>query len=190
MKSGLSFTAMAVLTAAVGLTGCETMAHNAFRLSESALATRSMQTREYSSLDDTAILSASMAVLQDMGYAVDEVETKLGLVSASKRADATNRLEAFSTLTADAVQCLVTLMLGCNRQHYNEIDDVQDIRLTLVSLPQFDREDTVAVRVTMQRMIWDKKGRLSKQETITDTEVYAAFFRKLSTAVFLEKAGL
>jgi hypothetical protein len=33
-----------------------------------------MQTREYSSIDDTAILSASMAVLQDMGYAVDEVE--------------------------------------------------------------------------------------------------------------------
>lgn len=179
-----------VLLAAAGLSACETMPRDAFRLSETALETRQMQTREYSSIDDTAIVSASMAVLQDMGYAIDEVEPELGLLTASKRANATNRFEAIGTLTLDTMQCVVTLMFACNRKHYGEIDDVQDIRLALVSRPQREDRHNAAVRVTMQRVIWDKEGRLSKQETITDAHVYAAFFQKLSTAVFLEQAGL
>jgi len=174
----------------LGLTACETVPGNAFQLSETALETRSIQTREYSSLDDTAILSASMAVLQDMGYVVDEVEPELGLLSASKRADATNKLEAFGTLSIDTMQCVFTLMLACTRRNYGEIDDVQDIRLTLISRPQVENRQNVAVRVTMQRVIWDKEGRLSEQETITDEQVYRSFFQKLSTAVFLEQARL
>ena len=172
------------------LAACETLPRDAFRLSETALETRSMQTREFSSVDDTAILSASMAVLQDMGYAVDEVEPELGLLTASKTADATNKLEAFGRLTLDTMQCVFTLMLACNRTHYGEIDDVQDIRLTLISMPQREKRQIVAVRVTMQRVIWDKEGRVSEQETIIDRRVYDTFFRKLSTAVFLEQAGL
>lgn len=178
------------LSLAACLAACETLPDDAFRLSGSALETRSMQTREYAAVDDTAILSASTAVLQDMGYAVDEVEPELGLLTASKRADATNKLEAFGTLTLDTMQCVFTLMLACSRKHYGEIDDVQDIRLTLISMPQRENRRDVAVRVTMQRVIWDKEGRVSEQQTITDSRVYTAFFQKLSTAVFLERAGL
>ena len=145
-----------------------------------------MQTREYSELDDGVILSASVAVLQDMGYAIDEIEAQLGVLSASKRADATNKLEAFGTLTVDAVQCVFTLMLACTRKNYMEIDDVQDIRLTLIAAPQRLSGD-VRVRITIQRIIWDKSGRLSEQETITDPSVYESLFAKLSKAVFLEK---
>ena len=145
-----------------------------------------MQTREYTELNDGTILSASVAVLQDMGYAIDEIEVELGVLSASKRADATNKLEAFGTLTVDAMQCVFTLMLACTRKHYKEIDDVQDIRLTLIVGPQQLGGD-VPVRITIQRIIWDKAGRLSEQETITDPSVYDAMFAKLSKAVFLEK---
>jgi hypothetical protein len=155
-----------VLFAAACLSACETLPHDAFRLSETALDTRRMQTREYSSIDDTAILSASMAV------------------------DATNMLEAVGTMAVDTMQCVVTLMLACTRKRYGEIDDVQDIRLTLISRPQAENRQNVAVRVTMQRVIWDKEGRVSEQETIIDRQVYSAFFQKLSTAVFLEQAGL
>jgi len=69
---------------------------------------------------------------------------------------------------------------------YEDIDDVQDIRLTVIAgLQQPGGE--IPVRVTMQRIIWDKGGRLSEQETITDATVYEAFFAKLSKAVFLER---
>lgn len=190
MNAQASSRLIALLFAAGCLSACETLPEDAFRLSETALETRRVQTREYVLTDDSAILSASVAVLQDMGYAIDEVEPRLGLLTASKRADATNKLEAFGTLTLDTMQCVFTLMLACSRKHYGEIDDVQDIRLTLISAPQRDNRQDVAVRVTMQRVIWDKEGRLSAQETIADGRVYGAFFQKLSTAVFLEQAGL
>ncbi len=177
---------MAVSISVLCLAACESVPSNAFRIPESSLSTRQMQTREYAELDDGTILSASVAVLQDMGYAIDEIEVELGVLSASKRADATNKLEAFGTLTVDAMQCVFTLMLACTRKHYKEIDDVQDIRLTLIAGPQQLSGD-VPVRITIQRVIWDKAGRLSEQETITDPSVYDAMFAKLSKAVFLEK---
>ena len=180
--------ALLVLTCAIS--ACETLPRDAFRLSESALKTRELQTREYSSVNDEAILSASMAVLQDMGYTVDEMEKELGVLSASKRADASNDLVVFGSIAADAVKCLVTIGLGCTGNNYGEADDVQDIRLTLVTRPQREKESDVSVRVTIQRVIWDKRGRLSEQQTVTDNDVYVAFFDKLSTAVFLEQEGL
>jgi len=172
------------------LAACETLPRDAFRLSESALATREMQTREYASMTDTEILSASTAVLQDMGYAIEEVEEPLGVLSASKRADATNKLEAFGNLALDGMKCVFTLFFGCDGENYGEIDDIQDIRLTLVSRPTLDNGSDVVVRITIQRVIWDKKGRLSEQQTITDGTVYASFFDKMSKAVFLEQEGV
>ena len=172
------------------LAACETIPRNAFRMSESAFEVRELQTREYSAVSDTQVLSASTAVLQDLGYAIDEAEPKLGVVSASKRANATNQLEALGTMTIDGVTCLFSFLLLCNGKYYGEIDDVQDIRLTLITRPQRESDGDVAVRVTIQRIVWDKKGRLSEQSTVTDGEVYAAFFEKLSKAVFLEQEGV
>lgn len=166
------------------------MPGDAFRLSESALATREIQTREYRSMSDKAILSASTAVLQDMGYAIDEIEEPLGVLSASKRADATSGIKAFGSLAMDGVKCVFSFMLACNGKNYSKLDDVQDIRLTLISRPQLDNENDVVVRITIQRVIWDKKGRLSEQQTITDHQVYASFFDKMSKAVFLEQEGV
>ena len=90
-------------------------------------------------------------------------------------------------MAADAFQCVFTLLLACTGNRYGAIDDVQDIRLTVISRP---RNDNVSVRVTIQRIIWDKEGRLSDQETVTDAAVYDAFFAKLSKSVFLEQEGV
>jgi len=179
-----------VLLPVFAVAGCSTLPRDAFRLSESALAIRAMQTREYSSVSDKAILSASSAVLQDMGYAIDEIEQPLGVLSASKRADATSGMRAVGSLAKDSVRCVFSLLRACDGKNYSKLDDVQDIRLTLVSRPQLENQDDVVVRITIQRVIWDKKGRLSEQQTITDTEVYAAFFDKMSKAVFLEQEGV
>ena len=177
---------LSALFIATCLSACISGPGDALQISESTLAMRQMQTRTFVELDDGDILSASVALLQDMGYAIDEINVDLGILSASKRANATNRLEAFGTLTADVAQCVVTLMLACNRKRYQKIDDVQDIRLTLiVGIHQANGD--IPVRITMQRVIWDKGGRVSAQETITDGHVYEAFFARLSKAVFLER---
>ena len=181
---------IAIFVVACSLSACETLPEDAFRLSESALETRQLQSREFSAMTDEGILSASMAVLQDMGYVIDEVEIELGVLSASKRADATNDLAAFGSIAADAIKCVFTLGLGCTGGNYGDIDDIQDIRMTLVTRPQRENDDDVSVRVTIQRIIWSKNGALAEQETITDNDAYTAFFDKLSTAVFLEQEDL
>ena len=170
------------------LSSCSTTQPDYFDPSQSSVAARKMQARTYISVEESDVMSAAAAVLQDMGYSIDEVEARLGVISASKRADATNRLEAFGTLTLDSMKCALTFLMACSGNHYGEIDDVQDIRLTMVSMPQND--GSVAVRVTIQRRIYDKRGRLTEQSTITDTDVYEMLFAKLSKAVFLEEQGI
>ena len=133
-------------------------------------------------------MAAAAAVLQDMGYTIDEVEPSLGVISASKRADATNKMEALGSLTLDSMKCALSFLLACSRRHYGEIDDVQEIRLTLVSMPRVD--GAVGVRITVQRSVYDKRGRLSEQSTVSDADVYETLFAKLSKAVFLERHGI
>lgn len=97
------------LIAALAAGGCASIPSDVFRLSETALEARRMQTREYRNVNDAQILSASSAVLQDLGYAIDEVEQVLGVLSASKRADARNDMETFGNIALDTTQCLATL---------------------------------------------------------------------------------
>ena len=170
------------------LSSCSTTQPDYFSPSQTSVAARKMQARVYFSVEESEVMSAAAAVLQDMGYSIDEVELPLGVISASKRADATNRLHAFGTLTLDSMKCAFTFLMACNGEHYGEIDDVQDIRLTFVSMPQ-GRGD-VAVRITIQRTIYDKRGRVSEQSTVTDADVYESMFAKLSKAVFLEEQGI
>ena len=168
--------------------GCASTDPDYFSPDQSSVAARKMQARVYFSTDESDVMSATAAVLQDMGYSIDEVELRLGVLSASKRADATNRFEAFGSLTLDSMKCALTFLIACNGERYGGIDDVQDIRLTMVSAPQGD--GAVAVRVTIQRIIYDKRGRVSEQSTISDADVYESLFAKLSKAVFLEQQGI
>lgn len=178
----------ALLALLVG--ACQTLPDDAFRLTESALELREIQTRSYEGVSDVQILSASSGVLQDLGYAIDEVEKELGVLSASKRADATNEAEIIGNVALDVADCLLTFFLGCENDAYKSSKDVQDIRMTLVVLPNFENEGEFRVRLTMQRIVWAKSGEIYEQETINDAEVYQAFFDKLSKSVFLEQEGV
>lgn len=170
--------------------GCASVPRDAFRLSETALETRQMQTREFEDVGEVEILAASSGVLQDMGYVIDEVERNLGVLSASKRADARDDMQALGNLARDATQCFATLLLGCDGRHYRSGNAVQDIRLTLIALPVHDEANTTSVRVTMQRIVWDHDERLAEQESIASPDVYRAFFDKLSRSVFLAREGI
>ena len=75
MKAGRLF---AVTLLAGALVACQSLPDDAFRLNESALELRELQTREYDGVSDIQILSASSGVLQDLGYAIDEIEKELG----------------------------------------------------------------------------------------------------------------
>ncbi|MFK7886341.1 MAG: hypothetical protein AB8G16_05690 [Gammaproteobacteria bacterium] len=163
------------------------MPPDALRLTESALATRTLQTREFYDTSEVQILSASVGVLQDLGYAIDEIEKPLGVLSASKRADATNQGQVVGRVALDLASCFFTFLVACDNENYKKTDDVQDIRLTLVVLPAAGSATDHTVRVTMQRIVWDRDGRISNQATIDEAAVYQAFFSKLDKSVILER---
>lgn len=164
---------------AVGLlvvAGCQQkIPKEALQLTQESLAQRQAQTRRFDTTDEAMLLSASAAVLQDLGFNLDESETKLGLVVASKNRDATEAGQVIGAI-------LIAALIGARVP----IDKTQKLRASLVTKPFGETGDQMSVRVTFQRTVWNNQGRVSKTEALTEPELYQEFFSKLSKSVFLE----
>jgi hypothetical protein len=62
---------------------------------------------------------------------------------------------------------------------------VQNVKASVVVKPSLEGEKTV-VRVTFQRVVWNKSNQINRVETIEEPEIYQKFFDDLSKSVFLE----
>jgi hypothetical protein len=159
--------------------GCVTLPPNAFVVTETQLARRQIETRRYDSIKEENLLIASSNVLQDMGFSLDNSETKLGLLSASKQRDATE--------AAEVVASIVIALLGGGA---TPISKDQTIRVSLVVRPvqataASTPVDSHFVRITFQRIVRRTDNSMFAQ-TLDDKELYEGFFEKLSKSVFLE----
>lgn len=157
------------------ITGCQTISKDALSLSPEAkvLAQRQIQTRKYQTPDEAKILAACAGLLQDMGFNIDESETKLGLISSSKMRSANN-----------TGQIIVAILTGLPAERR------QQMRACVVTRPVGENGEFVAVRVTFQRIVWDIEWNVTRSESLTDPKIYQEFFDKLSKAVFLEAQEL
>lgn len=159
--------------------GCGGIPKDALSMNKATLEDRQLQTRVFDTSDESKILSASAAVLQDLGFNLDESETDLGLIVVSKDRDATEAGQVFLSV-------LVAAMGGTTATY----DTTQKIRVSLVTSPVGKNGDRTAVRVTFQRIIWNNYGQVSGREKLNDPKMYQEFFEKLSKAVFLEAHGI
>lgn len=157
------------------LTSCASIPEDAFELSATSLEDRQMQSRKFSTLDDKLLISSGASVLQDLGYNIDESNTKLGVLTASKKADAKKAGQIIGAV-------LVALVTGS----IAPTDDEQKIRVCLVIQESLDDPDSSVARITIQRIIWNTQGQIARVESINAPEIYQAFFDKLSKATFLE----
>ncbi len=165
-----------VLGIALLAQGCETtIPKEALQLSPESLEKRQLQTRRFDTRDEANILSASAQVLQDLGFNLDESETKLGVIVVSKDRDAREAGQI-----AGAV--VMAILFGVAMP----IDMHQKIRVSLVTKPVGENGESTAVRVTFQRIVWNDRNQVSKLETLDDAKLYQEFFERLSKAVFLE----
>lgn len=164
------------------LSGCVTMSPKAFLVSPEQLARRSIETRKYEGISEQDLISASANVLQDMGYTLDNSETKLGLLSASKQRDATN-----------AGQIVGAIFLALMGGGATPIDKDQTIKVSLIVRPQLNPENSSVdsstnshlVRITFQRLVRRTDNSVFA-ENLTDQELFSGFFEKLSKSVFFE----
>lgn len=161
--------------AAVTLGGCASVPEDAFKLAPTSLQERRIQSRHYATADDAMLLRAGASVLQDLGYAIDESNTELGVLSASKRIDA-----------KDVGQIATALIVSALTGSPTPIDTEQTVRVCLVMNRSLADPAASVARITIQREIVNDRGQVSRAEPIVETEIYQAFFAKLSKATFLE----
>lgn len=162
-----------VMFLCLGILGCASMPKGFLKPSEASLEKRQLQMRQYDTTNEEQILTAVSGVLQDLGFNLDDSETKLGFVAASKKADATNAGQIF----------LLYFFGGANAAA--NADSSQVVKVSVITKPSLDGKK-IAVRVTFQRIIWNMNGQINRVESINDPEIYQKFYDSLSKAIFLE----
>ena len=180
-----------VATATVALlSGCATSPYpkDALQLEETTLETRSAQTRRLEAPSEIAILTAAVSVLQDMEFNVDHTEKMLGVISASKVTDADRTSEKVGLFMADAVCFLGALLVaaGDTCTYSSTASDSQMLAVTVVVLPTLADDGAYTVRLTLQRIIYDKEERIKVLERVAAPEIYQEAFDNLRQALFIE----
>lgn len=165
-----------VLAALLGLAGCVPLPDSALRPSADALQLRQMQTRRYAGIDETKLLAASAGVIQDLGFNIEESETRLGVITGKK---------VRSAVKAWQVGLVILGSLGGSGS--GTWDKTQILRTSIVVTPakQGDKTDH-RIRVTFQQVIIDSSNNVSRARSLKKPVYYQEFFDKLSKAVFLE----
>lgn len=131
------------------------------------VAQRRMQTRRFDTADEIRVLRASGALLQDLGFTMDNSDARVGVLVASKDRSA-----------VEVGDVLVSILLR------SSWDSKQKLRASIVTRPVGSR--SLAVRATFQRLVWNTDGRVTRLEGLNEPEFYVEFFEKLSKALFLE----
>jgi hypothetical protein len=174
---------IAVLPIAV-LAACTTeIPKGSLRLPPEAAADRAAQTRRFAGVEEAQLLTIGASVLQDLGFAIDASETRLGIVVASKERSAVDEREV---TVAYLITLLSILAQAPTEPTYAKR---QLLRVALVTRPvpsDVSGADATLVRVTFQRTVFDNADRLMRLEAITGPQLYEEFFDRLSQGVFLE----
>jgi len=173
---------------AVLLGGCAaSIPEAALRLPESTLEVRSMQTRTLTAPSEIDILTATIAVLQDMEFNVERIEKPLGVITASKVTDADSASEKSGLFVLDLI-CVIGGGNDCDAM--STAQDDQHITLTMVVLPSLAREGEFTVRITVQRVVYDKMDRVKVLERIDTAEIYQQIFDNLRKSLFIQVSAL
>jgi hypothetical protein len=138
---------------------------------------RQLQTRVFESIDEKNLLTASAAVLQDLGYTIDETDVRSGVIVCSRDRDVTVTAEVVLSVALEILSILVGNPTSI------PYDKTQKVVASLVTTPAGNQK--TAVRITFQHMVWDSDGNIRKREQLNAPQIYQEFFSKLSKSIFL-----
>lgn len=181
------------------LTGCvtDTRPDELLQLTAEGPRNKAMQTRFFETKDEAELLSASAAVLQDLGFQVEESVREVGFLRATKERSAR---EYGQDITRFVIFLLSTALVFVQQPPIViPVDLHQKIAAALVTRPVNPEATRHEVRVVFYRVVWKGDGSAGRQaippgeqrmEMLRDPFMYQTFFAKLSKAVFLEPFAL
>ncbi len=164
------------------LAGCVSMPLDILKSPVDALEKRELQSRVYATTDEKKLIISCAAALQDMEFTIDDSETSLGVVLASKDRTAVSAGQVTAALMLDVLSAAA----GSYSNAYGSTDKQQKIRASVVTRLSEDKSKII-VRAVFQQMVWNQMGQLSRVETLKDPQTYKGFYEKLSKSVFLEE---
>ena len=164
-----------------------------FKLTPKSAQYRALQTRMFDTTDEKELLSASAAVLQDLGFQVEESVKDVGMLRAAKERGAREYGQEIS-------QSFIFILSAVGAAFGGPIvmmpvDVHQQINATLVTRQSATDPSRYSVRILFHRSIWKGDGAVDRQnippgdqslEMIVDAKIYQRFFAKLSKSLFLE----
>jgi hypothetical protein len=191
--------AVGCLALAMPVAGCvtRTQPDELFQLKAESAANRAMQTRGFETKDEAELLSASAAVLQDLGFQVEESVREVGFLRATKERSAREHGQDITRFLVFLVS--TGLVFVQQPPIILSVDLHQKIAATLVTRPVNPESTRQEVRVVFYRVVWKGDGSAGRQpippgeqrmEMLRDPVLYQTFFAKLSKAVFLEPFAL
>ena len=148
------------------------------------LGKRQFEMRYYETTDESKIVSASVGVLQDIGFTLGDTEAQLGLVTGYKDRQAADKGQFMMATLLTALSA--SSSYSYDPGYYDSIDDRQRIHASVITMPDA-AAGKVYVRATFSRIVWNRGGRISRLETIDDPLLYSGFFERLSKSVFLQE---
>ena len=163
-----------------------------FQLTPKSLKNRALQTRIFETTNEKELLSASAAVLQDLGFQIEESEVEMGILRATKERSAREFWQEFWQVV---VAILSTAGSRGNSIQVMPVDLHQQIGATLATRPLEGDDSRYTVRIFFHRTLWKGDGQsgnqkippgASRMEAIHDGKIYQQFFAKLSKGLFLE----
>jgi hypothetical protein len=149
----------------------------ALTLSSESLKDRQLQTRIFEDIDEVKLLTACAAVLQDLGYTIDETEVKVGVIMCSRDRDVTVTAEVVLAVTLEILSILVGSPTSV------PYDKTQKVLASLVTTSL--GKQRAAVRIIFHHIVWNSDGKITKNEQINNPQIYQEFFSRLSKSVFL-----
>ena len=170
-RKGLQISLVFILMGLTLLACQKSIPREALMFTPESLADRQLQTRVFETDNEGKLLEASAAVLQDLGFTIEESEVKCGVIVCSKDRNVTEFYDVGLSIIAS--------LFFIDYEYAVR----QKVLASLVTGPL--EEDRIAVRITFQHLVWDTKKELIKNERVNEAEIYQEFFSKLSKSVFL-----
>ena len=180
-----------ILLCGVLLSGCVQPAKpiDFFTLTPESAKQKALQTRIFETSNEKELLSASAAVLQDLGFQIEESSIGVGMLRAAKERSAREWGQEF-------MQGFIFILgLFGQTSIIIPVDLHQQVSATLITRPVENDPSRFTVRVLFHRSVWKGDGQSDRTyippggtylEVITDGKIYQQFFAKLSKSVFLE----
>lgn len=190
----LACAAWGLVALALATACARTPAVEFFQLTPESAAHRAAQTRVFETANETELLSASAAVLQDLGFQVVESVREVGFLRAAKERSAREYRQEIWRWVLFVIST-AGLASGSNTLILLPVDLHQQIDASLVARPLDAAGSRHEVRVLFYRIVWKSDGASGdqsippgeqKMEMIRDPRIYQLFFSRLSKAVFLE----